>query len=517
LDEITTDDTDKEQITQMKKEKIIIFDTTLRDGEQAPGASLNSEEKLEIAYQLEKLGVDIIEAGFPIASPDDFNAVSLIARNIKKSIVCGLARCLKADIEAAYNSLKKAKQSRIHIFLATSKIHLKYKFKKAEEEILELATKATKLARKYSNDIEFSPEDATRSHRDFLFRIIEAAIKEGAKTINIPDTVGYSYPQEVYSLITDICNNVPNINKAIIAIHCHDDLGMAVANSLSAVLAGARQIHCTINGIGERAGNASLEEVVMALKVRKDAFRGFYTDIDTKEIYRASHLVSALTGFVVPPNKAIVGRNAFAHEAGIHQDAILKKPITYEIMNPKDVGISKSELVLGKHSGRHALAKRLKDLGLKLDDKKVDIIFKKFKELADKKKDIFDDDLIALAEEEIREKKRVYELISIRCTTGTGVIPQATVKVKHKKEVHEAKSSGDGPVDACYKAIDKITRLKPKLINYKLDAITKGKDAQGLVRVEIRIKGKIIGGRGSSTDILEASVKAYLDALNKII
>jgi 2-isopropylmalate synthase len=501
----------------MKKERIIIFDTTLRDGEQAPGASLNSQEKLEIAYQLEKLGVDVIEAGFPIASPGDFKAVSLVARNIKKSIVCGLARCLKEDIESAYNSLKKAKQSRIHIFLATSKIHLKYKFKKAEDEIAELATKATKLARKYCDDIEFSPEDATRSNRDFLFKVIETAIKHGAKTINIPDTVGYSYPQEVYSLITDIRNNVPNINKAVIAIHCHDDLGMAAANSISAVLAGARQIHCTVNGIGERAGNASLEEVVMALKVRKDVFRNFYTNIDTKEIYRASHLVSTLTGFVVPPNKAIVGSNAFSHESGIHQDAILKKRITYEIMNPKDVGIGKSQLVLGKHSGRHALAKRLKDLGLKLDDKRVNIVFKKFKELADKKKDIFDDDLIALAEEEIREKKKVYELVSVRITTGTDVVPEATVKIRHKKRVCEAKSSGDGPVDACYKAIDAITKLKPKLLNYKLEAVTKGKDAQGLVRVEIRMKGRVISGRGSSTDILEASVKAYLDALNKII
>ena len=497
-------------------EKIVIFDTTLRDGEQAPGASLTSEEKLEIAYQLEKLGVDVIEAGFPIASPDDFKAVSLVARHIKKSTVCGLARCLKADIEAAYNSTKKAKKSRIHIFLATSKIHLKYKFKKAEDEILDLARKATKLARKYCDDIEFSPEDATRSNKDFLYRIIESAIKDGAKTINIPDTVGYSYPQEVYSLIKDIKNNVPNINKAIIAIHCHDDLGMAAANSLSAVLAGARQIHCTINGIGERAGNASLEEVVMALKTRKDAFKNFYTSIDTKEIFRTSRLVSTLTGFVVPPNKAIVGDNAFRHESGIHQDAILKKRITYEIMNPKDVGLDKSQLVLGKHSGRHALLKRLKELGFKLDSKRVDVIFKRFKELADKKKEIFDDDLAALAEEEIREKKKGYELVSIKAVTGTNIAPQAEVNIKYKRKSHKSSSSGDGPVDACYKAIDKITKLKVKLLNYKLEAITKGKDAQGLVRVEVKGKGRTVIGRGASTDILEASAKAYLDALNKL-
>lgn len=501
----------------MAKEKIIIFDTTLRDGEQAPGASLTSEEKLEIAYQLEKLGVDVIEAGFPIASPDDFQAVSLVARNIKKSTVCGLARCLKADIEAAHNSLKRAAKGRIHIFLATSKIHLKYKFKKAEDEILDLAKRATKLARNYCNDVEFSPEDATRSNKDFLYRVIEAAIKEGAKTINIPDTVGYSYPQEIYSLIRDIKDNVPNINKAIIAIHCHDDLGLAAANSLSAVLAGARQIHCTVNGIGERAGNASLEEVVMAIKTRKDAFKDFYTGINTQEIFRTSKMVSTLTGFVVPPNKAIVGDNAFRHESGIHQDAILKKRITYEIMNPKDVGIGKSQLVLGKHSGRHALMRRLKDLGFKLESKRIDVIFTRFKELADKKKEIFDDDLIALAEEEIREKKKGYELVSIRAVTGTDIVPEAKVKIKYKKKSYEAESGGDGPVDACYKAIDKITKIKVKLLDYKLEAITKGKDAQGLVRVQIKGKGKSVVGRGASTDILEASAKAYLDALNKML
>jgi 2-isopropylmalate synthase len=497
-------------------EKIIVFDTTLRDGEQAPGASLTPEQKLEVAYQLEKLGVDVIEAGFPVASPGDFKGVSLVARNIRKSIVCGLARCLKEDIKAAYNSLKKSGRYRIHIFLATSKIHLKYKFRKVEDEVLELAKRATKLARNLCNDVEFSPEDATRTDRDFLFRVVESAIREGAKTINIPDTVGYSYPQEISALITDIFNNVPNINKAVISIHCHDDLGLSSANSLSALLAGARQVHCTINGIGERAGNASLEEVVMAIKTRRDAFKGFYTDINTKEIYRTSHLVSTLTGFVVPPNKAIVGNNAFRHESGIHQDAILKKRITYEIMNPRDVGMGSSKLVLGKHSGRHALSKRLRDLGFKLDEKRVEVIFKKFKQLADKKKEVFDDDLITLAEEETRERKKTYDLVSIKVTTGTDIIPEAIVKIKHKRKVYEAKSNGDGPVDACYKAIDKITRIKARLVNYKLEAITKGKDAQGLVRVEVKFRGKIVTGRGASTDILEASVKAYLDALNKI-
>jgi len=498
------------------KDKLIVFDTTLRDGEQAPGASLTSEQKLEIAYQLEKLGVDVIEAGFPIASPDDFKAVDLISRNIKKSSICGLARCLTKDIEAANQSLKRAKHPRIHIFLATSGIHLQYKFKKAEDEILNLAKKATRFARNLCSDIEFSPEDATRSKKDFLYRVIETAIKEGARTINIPDTVGYSYPQEIHSLITDIRNNVPNINKAIIAIHCHDDLGMAVANSLSAVLAGARQVHCTINGIGERAGNASLEEIIMALKTRRDAFKNLQIGIETKEISRTSRLVSNLTGFIIPPNKAIVGRNAFAHESGIHQDAILKKRSTYEIMNPKDVGIDKSQIVLGKHSGRHALAKRLEKVGFKFSKEKIDVIFKQFKQLADKKKEIFDDDLIALAEEQTKPRIKKYDLISTKVITETNLPPYAEIKIKYKGKICEAKSIGDGPVDACYKAIDKITKIKTKLLNYKLDAITIGKDAQGRVKVEIVAKGKTISGRGSSTDILESSVKAYLDALNRV-
>lgn len=500
----------------MKKEKLIVFDTTLRDGEQAPGAALTSEQKLEIAYQLERLGVDVIEAGFPVASPDDFKAVELVSKNIKKSIICGLARCLKKDIEAASKSLKKARRSRLHIFLATSGIHLKYKFRKAEDEILALAKSATRLACKYSDDIEFSPEDATRSDREFLFRIIEAAIKEGARTINIPDTVGYSYPQEVYSLISDIRDNVPNINKAVIAIHCHDDLGLASANSLSAVLAGARQVHCTVNGIGERAGNASLEEIAMAIKTRKDVFKNLSMGLDTKEIYRTSRLVSALTGFIVPPNKAIVGKNAFAHESGIHQDAVLKQRSTYEIMDPKDVGVEKSKIVLGKHSGRHALARRLASLGFKLSPERVNTIFKEFKDLADKKKEIFDDDLIALAEQELKPKASVYRLVSVRVFTGTDVVPEASVTIKCKNKIYEAASSGDGPVDACFKAIDKVTKIKAKLNSYKLEAVTIGKDAQGMVRVDITAKGRNATGRSSSTDILEASAKAYLDALSKI-
>ncbi|MDP2941252.1 MAG: 2-isopropylmalate synthase [Candidatus Omnitrophota bacterium] len=496
-------------------EKIIIFDTTLRDGEQAPGASMTFEQKLELAFQLEKLGVDVIEAGFPVASPGDFKAVSLIAKNIKKSVVCALARCVKADIEAAGSSLKNAKEARIHLFLATSKIHLKYKFRKAEDEIMSLAKVAIRQASKFRASLEFSPEDATRSECQFLFRIIEMAIQEGVRTINIPDTVGYSYPQEIYSLITDIRNNVPNIGKAVIAIHCHDDLGLSTANSLSAVLAGARQVHCTINGIGERAGNASLEEVVMAIKTRRDVFGAFYTGINTRDLFRLSRLVSGFTGFIVPPNKAIVGKNAFRHEAGIHQDAVLKKRITYEIMDPADVGFMESSLVLGKHSGRHALSQRLKGLGFKLDAAKINEIFQRFKILADKKKEVFDDDLIALAEEGTRQGRKIYSLVSVRVATGTDITPEAEVGIKHQGKIIRASSTGDGPVDACYKAVDKITGLKGRLLEYRLEAVTQGKDALGEVNIKVDINNKITSGRGSSTDIIEASLLAYLNAIDK--
>lgn len=497
-------------------EKIIIFDTTLRDGEQAPGASLTPQQKLEIAFQLEKLRVDVIEAGFPVSSPGEFQAVSMISKSIKKSAVCGLARCLIQDIEAAHDALKKARHPRIHLFLATSKIHLRYKFKKTEDEILALGIQATKLTRKLCDDIEFSPEDATRTERSFLFRMIEAAIRQGAKTINIPDTVGYSYPQEIYSLITDIKNNVPNIDKAVIAIHCHDDLGLATANSLSAVLAGARQVHCTINGMGERAGNASLEEVVMAIKTRKDAFQGLYTQINTKEIYRTSRLVSNLTDYPLPSNKAIVGRNAFRHEAGIHQDAVLKKRITYEIMNPADVGVSESQLVLGKHSGRHAFAERLRQLGFHLNEGPLNRAFTRFKEVADKKKDIFDDDLRIIVEDEIRVIKPVWRLSSFSVNSGTQIKPKAAVILKKKGKSLTGISSGDGPVDACFKAIDKLTALKVKLEDFHLEAVTSGKDALGHVSLKLKTKGKIVAGHGSSTDIIEAAVRAYINALNKI-
>ncbi len=497
-------------------EKIIIFDTTLRDGEQAPGGSLTDQEKLEVAFQLEKLGVDVIEAGFPIASPGDFKAVAKISKSIRNCGVCALARCLKPDIEAAYKATKNAKRPRLHIFLATSKIHLKYKFKKAEDEILKIALEATRLGRKLCSDIEFSPEDATRSERDFLYRVIEGVIKEGARTINIPDTTGYTYPQEMYSLIDDIKNNVPNINKAVIAVHCHDDLGMAVANSLSGVLAGARQVHCTINGIGERAGNASLEEIVMAIRTRKDVFKTFYTHINTKEIFRTSRMINNLTDFVVPPNKAIVGRNAFSHESGIHQDAVLKKRITYEIMDPKDVGISSSQLILGKHSGRHAFRERLKSLGYHLNEEKLNKAFLRFKEIADKKKDIFDDDLRIIVEDEIRVIKPLWQLISFEVTSGTNVNPKAGVFLSKKGKRVSGVSCGDGPVDAVFKAIDKVTGYNARLDDFRLEAVTSGKDALGQVSLKLKIKGKIFSGRGASTDIIEAAIRAYLDAINRL-
>ena len=497
-------------------EKIIIFDTTLRDGEQAPGAALNSFQKMEVATQLEHLGVDIIEAGFPVASPDDFAAVSAIAKLIKKGAVCALARCIYKDIEHAGLSLKKARHPRIHLFLATSKIHLKYKFKKAEDEIADIARDSIRAAKKFCSDVEFSPEDATRTQKDFLFRMVEMAIKEGARTINIPDTVGYSYPQEIYALITDILNNVPNINKAVIATHCHNDLGLATANSLSAVLAGARQVHCTINGIGERAGNASLEEVVMAMKTRKDVFGNFYTNINTKEIYRTSRLVSKATNFVVPPNKAIVGRNAFAHESGIHQDAILKKRITYEIMDPHDVGIADSQLILGKHSGRHAFRDRLKTLGFVLNEEQLNKAFGRFKEVADKKKDIFDDDLRIIVEDEVRIIKPTWTLNSFEINSGTKIKPKAQVVLIKAGKNLSGVSSGDGPVDACFKAIDKITGYKVKLEDFRLEAVTSGKDALGQASLKLKVPGSIVSGRGSSTDIVEAAVKAYIDAVNKI-
>ncbi|MDD5005157.1 MAG: 2-isopropylmalate synthase [Candidatus Omnitrophica bacterium] len=498
-------------------EKIIIFDTTLRDGEQAPGASLNQKEKLEIAHQLVHVGVDIIEAGFPVSSKGDFESVRLVASKVKGATICGLARCLKKDIDAAYQAIKIAKSNcRIHIFLATSKIHMKYKLKKTEDEVLKLAIEAVRYAKSKTKDVEFSAEDATRSEREFLYRIIERAIDEGATTVNIPDTVGYSDPEEFGSLISDIKNNVSNIDKAVISVHCHNDLGLAVANSLAAIKNGARQVECTINGIGERAGNASMEELVMAIKTRHDIFSGVDSSINTKELYKTSRLVSRLTGFVVAPNKAIVGLNAFRHESGIHQDGVLKEKQTYEIIKPQDVGFMESGIVLGKHSGRHAFSARLQSLGVKLPQNKLDNAFEKFKALADKKKTVYDEDLFSIVEEEIKVTPKVWQLIEFKVSSGTGMAPQAAIKLKSKGKIHTAISSGDGPVDACYKAIEKIIRIKAKLLDYHIDSVTSGKDALGEVNVKISAKNKSVIGRTASTDIIEASVKAYIEAINKI-
>jgi len=501
----------------MKNDKVLIFDTTLRDGEQAPGATMSSKEKMEIAFSLERLGVDIIEAGFPVSSKGDFDSVQNVARHIKNSFVCGLARCVVKDIDAVIEAVKLAKRKRIHIFLATSKIHLQHKLKKSQDEILGLAVDAVKYARKRMDNIEFSPEDASRTEKEFLYRILEAVIKAGATTVNIPDTVGYSTPQEYGAVIAGICKNVPNIGKAVVSTHCHDDLGMAVANSLNGVQNGARQVECTVNGIGERAGNASMEEIVMAIKTRPD-FYGLSTNIKTKEFYRISRMVSKATGFIVPPNKAIIGANAFRHESGIHQDGILKERSTYEIMNPEDVGAPSHEgLVLGKHSGRHAFKDRLKSLGIELPEVDLDKAFIVFKDLADKKKEIYDEDLVAIVEDQGHLAHVAYTLVDLISTSGTNIAPQVVVTVGHKGKKQTKKSTGDGPVDACYKAIESVTKLKADLLDYSIKAVTGGKDALGEVTIKVAIEGETVIGRGASTDIIEASAKAYINAINKFV
>lgn len=496
-------------------DKIIIFDTTLRDGEQAPGASLNQKEKLEVAQALANLGVDIIEAGFPISSKGDFESVRAVAKSVKGPVICGLARAITKDIDVAYQAVKYSRKPRIHVFLATSKIHMKYKLKKAEDEILRLAVSTVKYAKKKCADIEFSPEDASRSEREFLFKVIEAVITAGATTVNIPDTVGYAEPEEFGSLIEAIKENVTHIDRAVISVHCHNDLGLAVANSLQAIKNGARQVECTINGIGERAGNASLEEIVMALDTRIDIFGSLKTKINKSQIYKTSRLVSKLTGFLIAPNKAVVGANAFRHEAGIHQDGILKERSTYEVIKPQDVGFFGEGLVLGKHSGRHAFVERLKQLGFHLSGQQLEKIFIRFKQLADKKKNIFDDDLMTIVEDEIKVVKPLWKLMSFQVNSGTDILPQAKVCLKKKGKIFTAVSSGDGPVDACCRAVDKISGIKGELLDYRLEAVTRGKDAVGEVNLKIKIRDKIITARGSSTDIIEASLLAYLNAVNK--
>jgi len=504
----------------MEREKLIIFDTTLRDGEQAPGFSMTVEEKVKMAQQLERLNVDVIEAGFAAASEGDFEAVRKVAENIKTSIVCSLARALNSDIEKAGEALAPAERRRIHTFIATSPIHMQYKLKMKPEEVLNRAVQAVKYALNFTDDVEFSAEDAFRSEREFLYRVFEAVINAGAKTINVPDTVGYATPEEFGKLIADIKNNVPNIDKAVISVHCHNDLGLAVANSLSAVKNGARQVHCTINGIGERAGNAALEEVAMAIKVRHDYFKEVYTEINTKEIYKTSRLLCRITGSFVQPNKAIVGDNAFAHEAGIHQHGILAHRETYEIMRAEDVGVPASKIILGKHSGRHAFKTRLTELGYNLPEEKIDILFAKFKKLADKKKEVFDEDIEALIFEEIAsEIPSKIKLNYFHVLSGDNVIPTATVKIQKDEEEIISTSCGDGPIDSAINALEKALNIKGKLIDYSIRSLSSGKDAMGEVRVMVRFEDTdmITSGKGTSTDIIEASIKAYLDAYNRYI
>ncbi len=503
----------------MKSEKLIIFDTTLRDGEQCPGASLNIKEKLEIARQLSLLKVDVIEAGFPAASPGDFESVKQIAQEIKGSSIAGLARALEKDIEATARALENAEAPRIHIFLSTSKTHRVHMVQKAKEEIIDMAVKSVRFGKKHCDDIEFSPMDASRTERDFLCEVLQAVIDAGATTVNIPDTVGYTVPGEFSSLIGHIRENVPGIDRAVISVHCHNDLGLAVANSLAAVQAGARQVECTVNGIGERAGNAAMEEIVMALRTRRDFF-GVESGIETRHIQACSKLVSSLTGFFVQRNKAIVGKNAFAHESGIHQHGFLKKKDTFEIMDPKDVGVEDSELVMGKHSGRNALDHTLKNLGYELTKEELDAVFKEFKILADEKKDIFEDDILTLIQKQrwTEEKLNTYRLEKITSGFETGVVPEGSVElISRDGKKHTATAQGDGPVDALYNAIDKITGLSCKLLDYQVMSKTRGKDAQGEVTVRVSHEGREVLGKGAGVNTVEASGFAYVNAINKLL
>ncbi|MBI1373440.1 MAG: 2-isopropylmalate synthase [Phycisphaera sp.] len=497
-----------------------IFDTTLRDGEQSPGASLNRAEKIEIARQLETLGVDIIEAGFPITSNDDFEAVKTIAGELGRATVCGLSRCVAADVDRAGEAVKNAAHGRIHVFCATSKIHLEHKFKKAFDEIVKISVDHIERARGFVDDVEFSPEDASRTELNHLVEITGAAIDAGATTINLPDTVGYATPEEYGRIFSYLREQLPVIDAKgiILSAHCHNDLGLAVANSLAAAMNGARQIECTINGIGERAGNASLEEVVMAMNTRGDYY-DLTTKIKTKEIYRTSRMVSKLTGLDVQRNKAIIGENAFAHEAGIHQDGILKERTTYEIMDPRDVGIPESKLVLGKHSGRHAFRARIEELGYSVDDAAVDRLFTKFKALADRKKNVYDEDIEALLESDLDSASRtdLWSLAYLQVNGGTHPIATATVTITDSSgETRTDASTGDGPIDAIYSAIQRITGVTAELTDYQIRAVTGGKDAMGEVRVELRHHDTRVRGRGVSTDVIEASALAYLAAINRL-
>jgi 2-isopropylmalate synthase len=499
-------------------ERVAIFDTTLRDGEQSPGCSMNLEEKLRMARQLDALGVDIIEAGFAIASEDDFAAVREVARACRRPIIASLCRTTREDIERAWEALADAARPRIHTFIATSDIHLQYKLQKTREEVLEMARQAVRLAKSFTDDVEFSAEDATRSDLDYLVEVITAVIDEGATVVNIPDTVGYTIPSEYTHIIQTLKQRVPNINKAVISVHCHNDLGLGVANSLAAVAAGARQIECTINGIGERAGNASLEEIVMAMRVRKDLMP-YENGIVTEELFRSSQTLSNITGVMVQPNKAVVGKNAFAHEAGIHQHGVLKNRITYEIMTPESVGVKTNSIVLGKHSGRHALNKKYEEMGYTLSRPELDKAYKLFTKLADQKKEIFEEDLMAILQDGIAQIPERFKLRAVQATAGTSTLATALVTLADTKtDASETNTAaGDGPVNAVYEAIDKITGLKGSLVDYTVRSITRGTDAVGEVFVHVEFDGVSYTGKAASTDIVDASARAYLNAVNKAL
>ena len=500
------------------KDKLIIFDTTLRDGEQSPGASMTRDEKLRIAKALEKMKVDVIEAGFPIASPGDFESVKAVAEVVTESTVCGLARALDKDIDTAAEALKPAASGRIHTFIATSPIHMKEKLRMQPDEVIAQAVHSVKRARQYTDNVEFSPEDAGRSEPDFLCRVLEAVIDAGATTLNIPDTVGYNLPHRFGDLIRELIERIPNSDKAIFSVHCHNDLGLAVANSLSAVLNGARQVECTINGLGERAGNAALEEIVMTVKTRQDIFP-CDTGLDTTQIVNCSKLVSNITGFAVQPNKAIVGANAFAHESGIHQDGVLKSRETYEIMSAQDVGWHANKMVLGKHSGRNAFKTRLTELGIEFEkEEDLNAAFSNFKDLADKKHEVYDEDLTALITDTQHDtdNERV-KLISMKSRSETGETPKATVTLSFDGNEKQATSEGGGPVDATFKAIESIINSGCDLQLYSVNNITTGTDSQGEVTVRLDKAGRIINGQGADTDIVIASAKAYINALNKTL
>jgi 2-isopropylmalate synthase len=496
-------------------DRVLIFDTTLRDGEQSPGATMNRSEKLQVARQLEKLGVDIIEAGFPVSSEDDRNAVSRIAQEIKEARIVGLCRTVAEDIETTWKAVEKAAKPGIHTFIATSDIHLEHKLRMSRQEALDNAVRAVTMARSLSDWVEFSCEDATRTDPDFLCQVIQEMVNAGATTLNIPDTVGYSYPEEMARLVQLVKERVKGIDKCVISVHCHDDLGLAVANSLSALRAGARQVECTVNGIGERAGNAAIEEIAMILRTRKDVFN-LHTNLKTEHIFPTSRLVSTITGISVQPNKAIVGANAFAHESGIHQHGVIAERSTYEIMDPQSLGIAQSSLILGKHSGRHAFRERAKSLGFHLTDEELNQAFKRFKSLADNKKSVFDEDIEALIAEEILRTPETYKLLSVTIMSGSEVVPTATVRMEIDGTEFHGAELGNGPVDAMYNAILKLTGRKPIMKSFSISSVTGGTDALGEATIRLEEDGKVGTGRGAHEDVLVASAKAMVNALNRL-